>query len=83
MGTSGARQLFSTGNGGVVMRAITHIESKYPWGRIASSRTAIIVTELPYQVNKAALLEKIHALVNVKWRRGRFERQVDRDGSEW
>jgi hypothetical protein len=33
MGTSGARQLFSTGNGGVVMRAITHIEQEVSMGK--------------------------------------------------
>jgi DNA gyrase subunit A len=82
MGTSGARQLFSTGNGGVVMRAITHIEQVSMGKNKASSRTAIIVTELPYQVNKAALLEKIAALVNDKKLEGvaDLRDESDRDG---
>jgi DNA gyrase subunit A len=82
MGTSGARQLFSTGNGGVVMRAITHIEQVSVGKNKASSRTAIIVTELPYQVNKAALLEKIAALVNDKKLEGvaDLRDESDRDG---
>jgi DNA gyrase subunit A len=82
MGTSGARQLFSTGNGGVVMRAITHIEQVSMGKNKASSRTAIIVTELPYQVNKAALLEKIAGLVNDKKLEGvaDLRDESDRDG---
>jgi DNA gyrase subunit A len=81
MGTSGARQLYSTGNGGVVMRAVTHIE-QIATGKKSSPRTAIIVTELPYQVNKAALLEKIAALVNDKKLEGiaDLRDESDRDG---
>jgi len=63
MGTSGAKQLYQTGNGGIVMRATTQVE-KVVVGKQA--RSAIIVTELPFQVNKAALLEKIADLVNDK-----------------
>jgi DNA gyrase subunit A len=59
MGTKDAQKLYETGNGGVIMRAVTHIES-------VGRRQAIIVTELPYQVNKAALLEQIAGLVNDK-----------------
>jgi DNA gyrase subunit A len=64
LGTEGAQKLYTTGNGGVVMRAVTQIETFRMTGK--SERTAIIVTELPYQVNKAALLEKIASLVNEK-----------------
>lgn len=64
MGTSGAKKLYTTGNGGVIMRAVTEIE-KVARGK-SSTRNAIIVKELPYQVNKAALLEKIAGLVNDK-----------------
>jgi DNA gyrase subunit A len=64
LGTEGAQKLYTTGNGGIVMRAVTQIESFRTTGK--SERTAIIVTELPYQVNKAALLEKIAGLVNEK-----------------
>ena len=63
MGTSGSKQLYQTGNGGIVMRATSQVE-KVVVGK--QTRSAIIVTELPYQVNKAALLEKIADLVNDK-----------------
>jgi DNA gyrase subunit A len=65
MGTRGAKQLYKTSSGGIVMRAISHIE-QISSGKRQTARTAIVVTELPYQVNKAALLEKIAALVNDK-----------------
>ena len=65
MGTAGAKKLYTSGNGGIVMRAVTQIE-KVARGGKGQTRNAIIVTELPYQVNKAALLEKIAALVNEK-----------------
>eukprot|EP00980_Cylindrotheca_fusiformis_P000148 scaffold24_cov128-Cylindrotheca_fusiformis.AAC.21 len=81
MGTDGSKKLYSTGNGGVVMRAVTQIE-KVARSSGQSSRTAIIVTELPYQVNKAALLEKIAALVNDKKLDGiaDLRDESDRDG---
>ena len=63
LGTDGAKKLYTTSNGGVIMRATTQIE-KLVNGK--TTRNAIIVTELPYQVNKAALLEKIADLVNDK-----------------
>lgn len=54
-GVSGVRDGYRTGRGRVVMRAKTHFEEV---GR-DGSRTAIIVDELPYQVNKKSLLERI------------------------
>jgi DNA gyrase subunit A len=83
MGTSGAKRLYMTGNGGVVMRAVTGIEQVSRRGAANSKpRTAIIVTELPYQVNKAALLEKIAQLVNEKKLEGvaDLRDESDRDG---
>jgi len=65
MGTSGAKQLYETGNGGIVMRANTQME-RVVVGKSKQTRSAIVVTSLPYQVNKAALLEKIAFLVNDK-----------------
>ena len=53
-GVSGVRDGYRTGRGRVVMRAKTHFEE---YGR--EGRTAIIVDELPYQVNKKALIERI------------------------
>src|SRR6478672_2907255 len=60
-GISGVRDGYRTGRGRVVMRAKTHFEE---FGR--DHRTAIIVDELPYQVNKKSLLERIAELVRDK-----------------
>ena len=83
MGTRGAKQLYTTGNGGIIMRAITEIEKVARGGGSSiTSRTAIIVTELPYQVNKSSLLEKIAQLVNDKKLEGiaDLRDESDRDG---
>jgi len=53
-GVSGVHDGYRTGRGRIVMRAKTHFEE---WGR--EGRSAIIVDELPYQVNKKSLLERI------------------------
>lgn len=81
MGKDGAKKLFTTGNGGIIQRAVTHME-QVKSGKGKSKRTAIIVSELPYQVNKAALLEKIAALVNEKKIDGiaDLRDESDRDG---
>jgi DNA gyrase subunit A len=60
-GVSGVREGYLTGRGRVVMRARTHIEDLERAGR-----QAIVVDELPYQVNKKTLQEKIAELVNEK-----------------
>ncbi len=57
-GASGIREAYLTGRGRIYMRARCHFETIDD-----SSRQSIIVTELPYQVNKARLLEKIAELV--------------------
>ncbi len=60
-GLSGAHEAYRTGRGRVVMRARTHFEDI---GK--GERQAIIIDELPYQVNKKVLLEKIAELANDK-----------------
>src|SRR5678809_126493 len=60
-GIAGVHEGYRTGRGRVVMRARTHFEE---FGK--GDRTAIIVDELPYQVNKKTLLEKIAELVTDK-----------------
>jgi DNA gyrase subunit A len=60
-GTVGVKEGYRTGRGRVVMRARTHFEDI---GK--GERQAIIVDELPYQVNKKSLIEKIAELVNDK-----------------
>lgn len=60
MGRSGIYSAYTTGRGIVVVRAQSHVETE------ANNREAIIVTELPYMVNKANLVEKIASLVRDK-----------------
>jgi len=60
IGKSGIREAYQTGKGRIVVRAVTDIES------YGNNRQRIIVTELPYQVNKARLIEKIASLVKEK-----------------
>ncbi len=60
-GTVGVREGYRTGRGRVIMRAKTHFEEID-----RGQRSAIIVDELPYQVNKRVLLERIAELVNEK-----------------
>jgi DNA gyrase subunit A len=60
-GRAGIREAYETGKGIIVIRALTHIE-KIKEGK----REAIIITEIPYQVNKASLVEKIAELVKDK-----------------
>jgi DNA gyrase subunit A len=64
-GIDGVREGYRTGRGRVVMRAKAHFED-ISQGRDAGARQAIIVDELPYQVNKRVLLERIAELVNEK-----------------
>jgi DNA gyrase subunit A len=61
-GTAGIRQAFHTGRGRVVMRARAEIEPM-PGGK---DREQVVVTELPYQVNKSELLKKIAGVVRDK-----------------
>ena len=60
MGRSGIREAYRTGRGRIVVRARTEIEPMGP------NRSRIIVTEIPYQVNKANLVAKIADLVHEK-----------------
>ncbi|HUL92332.1 MAG TPA: DNA gyrase subunit A [Burkholderiales bacterium] len=60
-GVSGVREGYRTGRGRIIMRARTHFEDLEK-----GNRQAIIVDELPYQVNKKNLLERIAELVNDK-----------------
>ncbi|MDG2616053.1 DNA gyrase subunit A [Thermoleptolyngbya sichuanensis XZ-Cy5] len=63
VGTEGIRDAYTTGRGSIAMRGIAQFEEIQP-GRGRHRRTAIVVTELPFQVNKAAWIEKIADLVN-------------------
>lgn len=60
LGRSGARKAYLEGRGSVIIRAKTHIEE------IRKDRFAIVIDEIPYQVNKASMIERIADLVREK-----------------
>ena len=60
LGTDGIKEAYRTGRGRIRVRAKAHTE------QLKGNRTAIIVTELPYQVNRAALIDNIVDLVKTK-----------------
>jgi DNA gyrase subunit A len=76
MGRSGIKQAYHTGRGSVVMRGRTHVEE------VRKDREAIIVTEVPYQVNKARMIERIAEMVRDKRIEGisDIRDESDRDG---
>src|SRR5215471_15482049 len=75
-GRSGIRQAYATGRGSITMRARAIIE------RQGKDRDVIVITEIPYQVNKARLIEKIAELVTDKKLEGisDIRDESDRDG---
>jgi DNA gyrase subunit A len=76
IGRTGARQALMTGRGSVIMRSVSSVET------LRKDREAIIITEIPYQVNKATLLERIAELVREKRIEGisDLRDESDRDG---
>ena len=60
LGRAGIRSAYETGRGSVVMRGRVHVEE------LRREREALIITEIPYQVNKASMIEKIAELVREK-----------------
>jgi DNA gyrase subunit A len=80
LGVSPIKEAYTTGRGSVVMRGVATIETlEYP-GR--PDREAIIITELPFQTNKAAMIERIAEMVNEKRLEGisDIRDESDRDG---
>jgi len=57
VGTEGIEQAYRSGKGRIVLRGLAHIEE------MSGNRQRIVITELPYQVNKAGLIERIAELV--------------------
>ncbi|AQX18455.1 MULTISPECIES: DNA gyrase subunit A [unclassified Bartonella] len=76
LGRSGVRSAYETGRGSIIMRAKVDIEE------IRNNRQAIIVSEIPYQINKATMIEKIAELVRDKRIEGisDLRDESDRDG---
>jgi len=78
VGLAGIRETYTTGKGSITLRGVAQIE-EIPAGQGRRARTAIVVTELPYQVSKAGWIEKMAELVN----HGRIEGIADiRDESD-
>jgi DNA gyrase subunit A len=63
IGDTGIREAYTTGKGSITLRGVATLEEIAPT-RGSKRRTAIIITELPYQVNKAGWIEKVAELVN-------------------
>ena len=76
LGHSGIRSAYETGRGSVLMRGKVHEET------LRGDRSALVVTEIPYQVNKATMVEKIAELVRDKRIEGisDIRDESDRDG---
>jgi len=80
LGTTTIKEAYTTGRGSITMRGVATIETVENRGR--PDKEAIIVTELPFQTNKAALIEKIAEMVNEKRLEGitDIRDESDRDG---
>ena len=80
LGREGIRETFKSGKGSITMRGVAEIEQIKSPGR--AEKDAVIITELPFQTNKAALIERIADLVNEKKLDGisDIRDESDRDG---
>ena len=80
LGKEGIRETFKTGRGSITMRGVANIEQIKSPGR--AEKDAVIITELPFQTNKAGLIERIADLVNDKKLDGisDIRDESDRDG---
>jgi DNA gyrase subunit A len=80
LGRSGIRETYTGGRGSITMRGVAGVETLEVKGR--PDRDAVVITELPYQTNKAALIERIAELVNDKKLEGisDIRDESDRDG---
>jgi DNA gyrase subunit A len=76
LGRSGIRSAYHTGRGSIVLRARTHFED------VSKDRQAIVATEMPYQVNKSRLVQRISEVVREKVVEGisDLRDESDRDG---
>ncbi len=76
VGTTGIKQAYKTGKGRVITRGKVRVED------IKSGKQAIVITEIPYQVNKSSLIEKIAVLVRAKKLEGisDLRDESDKDG---
>ncbi len=80
LGVGSIREAYTTGRGSITMRGVATIETIEHRGR--PDRDAIVITELPYQTNKASMIERIAEMVNEKRLEGisDIRDESDRDG---
>ncbi len=80
LGRDGIKETFKSGKGSITMRGVADIEQIKSPGR--AEKDAVVITELPFQTNKAALIERIADLVNDKKLEGisDIRDESDRDG---
>ncbi len=80
LGRNGIRETYLTGRGSITMRGVASIETIETTGR--PDRDAVVITQLPFQTNKAALIERIADMVNDKKLEGisDIRDESDRDG---
>lgn len=80
LGVTSIREAYTTGRGSITMRGVAAIETIEHRGR--PDRDAIVITELPYQTNKASMIERIAEMVNEKRLEGisDIRDESDRDG---
>ncbi len=80
LGRDGIKETFKTGRGSITMRGVANIEQIKSPGR--AEKDAVIISELPFQTNKSALIERIADLVNEKKLEGisDIRDESDRDG---
>lgn len=76
LGSHGIRQAYETGRGSITIRSRTHVEE------VRKDRDAIVITEIPFQVNKSSMIEKIAEAVQLKKIEGisDIRDESDRDG---
>ena len=75
-GAKGIKEAYETGRGKILMRSVSHVEGE------SDAKQSLVITEIPYQVNKARLIEKIAELVKLKKIEGITELrdESDKDG---
>ncbi len=80
LGRSGIKETYLSGKGSITMRGVAEVETIENPGR--PDRDAVVITQLPYQTNKAALIERIAYMVNDKKLEGisDIRDESDRDG---
>jgi DNA gyrase subunit A len=82
IGLEGCSQLYKKGQGTIIIRGNTYFEKAVTGGKQDNNKISIIITELPFQVNKTNLITKIAELVNNKTIEGIIDLrdESDRDG---